>query len=295
MTTSGDPPPPADPPGSANGDAAARRAETIKRLQEDHKQRAQSLRVRAKLYLVLTAVLLGAAGWAVVEAPRLAQTDIEDSRLAEWRVSITVLTEQTLARREGVASLQERIAAEQTQFDAVARSIESTKPTDFFDVTFDADNDTVVAVGADGAIWTSRRDSRDWTSRQSGTDSDLNAVAFSSGGEVAVAVGDRGTILVSRNFGRRWESSQTDTGKDFNDVAFRGGTSGNTVVVVGDDGVIQVSDDAGGRGHARRAGRRATLRRSRSWVTPAPQSPSATTAPFWCPATEAAPGRPVQA
>ena len=43
--------------------------------------------------------------------------------------------------------------------DAVTRSIESTKRTDFFDVTFDADNDTVVAVGAEGVIRTSRRDS----------------------------------------------------------------------------------------------------------------------------------------
>ena len=99
MTTSGDAPPPANPSGPTNDDAKDQRPATI-RLQEVHERRARFLRFRAWLYLVLTAVLLGAAGWAVVEAPRLAQTDIEDARLVEWRVSMTALTDRIAALRE---------------------------------------------------------------------------------------------------------------------------------------------------------------------------------------------------
>ena len=100
-------------------------------------------------------------------------------------------------------------------------------------------NGTFVAVGSDGTILTSDNNGVTWTARTSGTTESLNGISYGNG--TFVAVGSDGTILTSDNNGVTWTARSSGTTKSLNGISYGNGT----FVAVGSDGTILTSDNNG--------------------------------------------------
>ena len=103
------------------------------------------------------------------------------------------------------------------------------------DVAWDAS--LVVAVGTDGAIWTSEQGDGVWQALDAGIDSDLHAVQVAADGRTIVVVGEAGIIV-------RVEDGTSEV-LDVGDVDLRGLHihADGSGAVVGDDGTLLVTRD----------------------------------------------------
>jgi hypothetical protein len=95
---------------------------------------------------------------------------------------------------------------------------------------------TFFAVGDAGTIL-SGTDGITWTTRTSGTTSNLNGVTY---GGIYVAVGDGGTILTSAD-GATWTAQTSGTAN----ILRQASSIGNIYVAVGDSGTVSTSVDSG--------------------------------------------------
>jgi hypothetical protein len=119
------------------------------------------------------------------------------------------------------------------QVDAIRAGVLTEGPTLDWLEGCAASSDRVVAVGDNGAIYSST-DGSSWQRHSSGSSTWLRGIAYGAG--MFVAVGETGTILNSAN-GADWVKVSSGTSADLNRVTY----TGTQFVVVGDGGVVRVS------------------------------------------------------
>ena len=122
----------------------------------------------------------------------------------------------------------------------------------FYDAALSSDGRIAAAVGRRGLIRVSLDRGNSWIDPGNVTPKDLNGVVLSRDGKTVVAAGDDGTILVAATeqakYHEKWITVEVDddsgkkSRKDFEALAL-GGERGETVVAVGDDGLIWSSTD----------------------------------------------------
>jgi photosystem II stability/assembly factor-like uncharacterized protein len=101
-------------------------------------------------------------------------------------------------------------------------------------------NNTFVAVGASGTIFTSNDDGETWTYRKVKTTYyDTNGISYGNGTFVAVGAG--GTIFTSNDNGVTWTFKTSGTTESLNGISYGNGT----FVAVGDGDTILTSDNNG--------------------------------------------------
>jgi len=93
-----------------------------------------------------------------------------------------------------------------------------------------AGDNTLVAVGEDGTIYTSP-DAETWTAQSSGTTEHLHGIAY--GDSAFVAVGDAGTILTSPD-AETWTAQSSGTAEHLHGIAY----GDSSFVAVGDNGTM---------------------------------------------------------
>lgn len=115
---------------------------------------------------------------------------------------------------------------------------------------FDNGSGTIVAVGANGLLWSSADGGGTWTIRNSGVSNALYGVAYSEtfGYPAWVVVGENGLILTSSNL-VTWQPRVSFTSQDLYGVAYNG-----VFLAVGGAGAFGLSDDIGVTWEAKDAG-----------------------------------------
>lgn len=101
----------------------------------------------------------------------------------------------------------------------------------------------VLAVGNDGTILSANTVGEEWTSVDSGTSTNLNAIARYSADDAWLIVGDGGLILKSTDDGVTW--TPRSSGTSANLYAFANFSSGQRFLVVGENGTVMETTDFG--------------------------------------------------
>jgi photosystem II stability/assembly factor-like uncharacterized protein len=104
-----------------------------------------------------------------------------------------------------------------------------------------ADHSAVAIVGSTGVILTSSDGGRNWSSVDSGTTQNLNAIAWSDPRH-ATAVGDKGIILRSADGGLTWAATPSGTEENLGGIAYINSREG---VAGGDSGILLFTGDGG--------------------------------------------------
>ncbi len=206
--------------------------------------------MRAWGCLVFTFLLLVTAGLAVVLAPNLAETEVEQiKQLADdsaeiilrrdlHDVAIVSDTGEVVAVGENGMVLSSRDNGKTWRFpDPETRS-------DIHALDFDAKRGTVVASGEDGMVLVSDDDGEHWRPRRTTTSKTFYDIAMAENPSNVIAVGRRDTIFHSSDGGRRWDQAVSFEGfGTLNAVTFLG--NDQAAVAVGDNGRVLLTGDAG--------------------------------------------------
>ncbi len=121
--------------------------------------------------------------------------------------------------------------------------------TTLFDVDY-IDNDTGIAVGADGEVTYTNDGGLNWTAGTSGTTEALFAVDYVDA-STAYAVGGSGTVLQSTDGGETWSSQSSGTTNTLLDVSAR---DASIVIAVGEGGKIIQTSNGGTTWNSRNSG-----------------------------------------
>ncbi len=107
-------------------------------------------------------------------------------------------------------------------------------------------DDEIVAVGLSGTIIKTTDQGDTWSTKQSGTSADLYSISFGGrNNEVGIAIGLSGTIIRSTDQGESWSQLISDVNLKNNNYRAVSFASENKGIIVGDNGIILISDDGG--------------------------------------------------